>query len=141
MALSRPNTEDTPSITQRPRIIGWEAMYVKPARVSPRKSRCFSNAGDGARIISRATTTARKLAPLAKNAPEVPMVLMATPPRVGPRSAAPFQRRELSATALGSTAHGTSDGNSAWRAGPSKVPTAPLTNVKTKICHGSIWPV
>ena len=57
------------------------------------------------------------------------MRLIATPPRVGPSSAAPFQSNELSATALGSTARGTSEGKKDWRAGPSKEPTMELTNV------------
>src|SRR5215510_13685312 len=39
------------------------------------------------------------------------MRLMATPPRVGPRSAAPFHNKEFSATAFGRTARGTSEGN------------------------------
>ncbi|MEX0802244.1 MAG: hypothetical protein WD688_02825 [Candidatus Binatia bacterium] len=52
------------------------------------------------------------------------------PPSEGPRSAAPFHRSELSATALGRTERGISEGNSAWRAGPSKEPTEALMKVK-----------
>ena len=55
---------------------------------------------------------------------------MATPPREGPIRAEPFQRSELRATALGNAERGTSAGNIAWRAGPSKAPTAALKNVK-----------
>ena len=65
---------------------------------------------------------------------------MAIPPRVGPSKAAPFQSREFNATALGSTERGTSEGNNAWRAGPSNEPTDELIKVNKKICQAWIWP-
>ena len=50
-------------------------------------------------------------------------------PSMGPSKAAPFHKIEFSATALGNSARGISDGNNAWRAGPSQELTAALKNV------------
>ena len=120
----------------------FRAMYRTP----PHKSSPVFSSGcalrmSAASIRKSAPSTARKLAPFRKKAPETPIVATRIPATAGPITRAPWNVPELSAMALARSSLPTSSMTKACRAGVSIAWAAPSRKASPITCHSRTVPV